>query len=157
MSEPRYDQAGTVFNVFVESPSGRRKPANETPFRSARYEVSRSRSEALAAIVKPCKQPGATSKPSRALCERQLRAAGACTGTLSDEVDRYWHCVAAGIEAGLIDEQGNRLRAFDFDRGSRSLSRLALSAPDLSSPRIVWISSRHACLIQRYTSAPGPA
>jgi hypothetical protein len=53
---------------------------------------------------------------ARALCERQLRAAGACTGPLPAEVDRYWHCVAVGIEAGLIDEQGNRLRAFDFDR-----------------------------------------
>ena len=53
---------------------------------------------------------------ARALCERQLRAAGAWTGTLSDEVDRYWHCVAAEIEAGLIDEQGDRLRPFDFDR-----------------------------------------
>jgi hypothetical protein len=49
-------------------------------------------------------------------CERLLRAVGTRTSALPSAVDRYWHCVAAEIEAGLIDEQGNRLRAFDFDR-----------------------------------------
>ena len=53
---------------------------------------------------------------ARDLCERQLRAAGTGSSALPTAVDRYWHCVAAEIEAGLIDEQGNRLRAFDFDR-----------------------------------------
>ena len=53
---------------------------------------------------------------ARDLCERQLRAAGTGTRSLLTAVDRYWHCVAAEIEAGLIDEQGNRLRPFDANR-----------------------------------------
>ena len=44
---------------------------------------------------------------ARDLCERQLRAAGAGASALSTAVDRYWHCIAAEIEAGLIDEHGN--------------------------------------------------
>ena len=53
---------------------------------------------------------------ARDLCERQLRAAGTGTSALPIAVDRYWHCVAAEIEAGIIDEQGNRLQAYDADR-----------------------------------------
>lgn len=53
---------------------------------------------------------------ARDLCERQLRAAGTDATALPAAVDRYWHCVAAEIEAGLIDEQGNRLRPCDASR-----------------------------------------
>lgn len=53
---------------------------------------------------------------ARDLCERQMRAAGTPIGVLSATVDRYWHCVAAEIEAGLIDEQGHRLRPYDGER-----------------------------------------
>lgn len=53
---------------------------------------------------------------ARDLCERQLRTAGTGASALPTAVDRYWHCVAAEIEAGLIDEQGNRLRPFDCDK-----------------------------------------
>lgn len=38
------------------------------------------------------------------------------TSALPTAVDRYWHCVAAKIEAGLIDEQGSRLLPTDADR-----------------------------------------
>ncbi|TVR85021.1 MAG: hypothetical protein EA405_00005 [Rhodospirillales bacterium] len=53
---------------------------------------------------------------ARDLCERQLRAAGIATSALPTAVDRYWHCVAAEIETGVIDEQGNRLQPHDADR-----------------------------------------
>ena len=53
---------------------------------------------------------------ARDLCERRLRAAGTGTSALPMSVDRYWHCVAAKIEAGLIDEQGHHLLPYDADR-----------------------------------------
>lgn len=53
---------------------------------------------------------------ARAVCERELRATGMGTNVLPTAVDRYWHCVAAEIESGLIDERGNRLRPHDADR-----------------------------------------
>lgn len=52
---------------------------------------------------------------ARDLCESQLRAAGTGASALPTAVDRYWHCIAAEIETGLIDDQDNRLRPFDFD------------------------------------------
>jgi len=52
---------------------------------------------------------------ARALCAQELRAAGTGETELPAAVDRYWHCIAAAIEAGLIDEPGNRLRACDAD------------------------------------------
>ena len=53
---------------------------------------------------------------ARNLCERIYRRVGTSDGELPSAVDRYWHCVAAEIEAGLIDEQGSRLQPFDIDR-----------------------------------------
>jgi hypothetical protein len=41
---------------------------------------------------------------ARAICERDLRRAGAPEISLAADVDRYWHCVAAQIEACLIDD-----------------------------------------------------
>jgi hypothetical protein len=40
---------------------------------------------------------------ARALCERQLRAMATAPEDASPLVDRYWHRLAAEIEAGLID------------------------------------------------------
>lgn len=53
---------------------------------------------------------------ARELCERRLQAAEADTRALAIAVDRCWHCVAAEIEAGLIDEQGDSKRPYDADR-----------------------------------------
>lgn len=53
---------------------------------------------------------------ARVLCERQLRMVGTDSRTLAAAVDKYWHCVAAELEAGLIDERGNRLCPHDADR-----------------------------------------
>jgi hypothetical protein len=51
---------------------------------------------------------------ARAVCERPMRAAGAPENELLAVVDRYWHCVAAAIEAELIDPSGQLLLPFDF-------------------------------------------
>jgi hypothetical protein len=52
---------------------------------------------------------------SRALCERELQAAGISADQMPKAIDRYWHCVAAEIEAGLVDCEGRRLSPFDFN------------------------------------------
>ena len=59
---------------------------------------------------------------ARALCERELRAMSKSPEDVSPAVDRHWHCVAAEIEAGLIDTAGNRLVPFDLDT-SRNADR----------------------------------
>ncbi len=41
---------------------------------------------------------------ARAICERDLRRAGTAEINLPAGVDRYWHCVAAQIEAGFMDD-----------------------------------------------------
>lgn len=51
---------------------------------------------------------------ARAICERQFKVYDAADiPRLGTEVDRYWHCVAAELEAGLIDENGDRLPEAD--------------------------------------------
>jgi hypothetical protein len=52
---------------------------------------------------------------ARAVCAEQLVRGGAPIRDLAADVDRYWHCIAAQIEAGIFDESGRRLRPFDFD------------------------------------------
>lgn len=52
---------------------------------------------------------------ARALCERQLRAIATVTDDVTPLVDRYWHCIAAELEAGIIDTNGERLKPFDFE------------------------------------------
>ena len=32
-------------------------------------------------------------------------------------IDRYWHCVAAELEAGLIDDVGDPIPQYDLDKG----------------------------------------
>jgi len=53
---------------------------------------------------------------ARAICERQIKIHDAAdTQRLGAEVDRYWHCVAAELEAGLIDENGDLVPESDPD------------------------------------------
>jgi len=52
---------------------------------------------------------------ARTLCERELRAISSVAEDLSPLVDRYWHCVAAELEAGLIDTNGDRLVPYEFE------------------------------------------
>jgi hypothetical protein len=51
---------------------------------------------------------------ARALCERQLLDMAVVAEDAAAGVDRYWHCVAAELEAGLIDANGKRLSPFNF-------------------------------------------
>ena len=63
--------------------------------------------------------PGPTSniEPlARAICESQLRPVATSETQLAADVDRYWHCIAAQIEAGLIDDEGRPVDR-DIDRG----------------------------------------
>ena len=53
---------------------------------------------------------------ARHICAQQLGRARILPDELRSAVDRYWPCVAAEIEAGLIDESGNLL-PHDFERG----------------------------------------
>jgi hypothetical protein len=43
---------------------------------------------------------------ARDICAKQLARHGGCGAELAVNVDRYWHCVAAELEAGLIDDIG---------------------------------------------------
>jgi len=53
---------------------------------------------------------------ARDICLRRLGHAGTSRDALRSEVNRYWHCIAAELEAGIIDESDNRLLPFYFDR-----------------------------------------
>jgi hypothetical protein len=50
---------------------------------------------------------------ARAICERQIKVHNADTQLLGAGVDRYWHCVAAELDAGLIDENGDLVPVAD--------------------------------------------
>ena len=52
---------------------------------------------------------------ARDICSKQLAHVGISDAELAADVDRYWHCVAAQLESGQIDEVGNRLNKFDLD------------------------------------------
>ncbi len=66
---------------------------------------------------------------ARALCEQQLLAMAVSDKDAAAGVDRYWHCVAADIEAGLIDTAGNRLVPFDFDTSQNAYRDWCLRHP----------------------------
>ncbi len=53
---------------------------------------------------------------ARDICLKQLSHAGFGGAELAADVDRYWHCVAAQLELGQIDETGNRVTAFDLEK-----------------------------------------
>jgi RNA-binding protein YhbY len=59
---------------------------------------------------------------ARALCERQLLDMSVVAEKAAAGVDRYWHCVAAEIEAGLIDRAGKRLVPFNFQSTQEAYS-----------------------------------
>ena len=71
---------------------------------------------------------------ARDLCERELRAVGTAEDALTPAVDRYWHCIAAEIEAGLLDEAGSRLLPFDHQRGLEAYRDWRCRHPDYRVP-----------------------
>lgn len=54
---------------------------------------------------------------ARELCFKQLLHQGGRSAVPTADVDRYWHCVAAELEAGLIDDTGNPKPNINLDRG----------------------------------------
>ena len=52
---------------------------------------------------------------ARDICSKQLSpfATGA---KLAADVNRFWHCTAAQLESGQIDETGKRVVEFNFDK-----------------------------------------
>ncbi len=51
---------------------------------------------------------------ARDICSKQLSRFGGAE--LAADVDRYWHCVAAQLEVGQIDETGNQVTAFNLEK-----------------------------------------
>ena len=53
---------------------------------------------------------------ARDICAKNLSRHG-CTGAaLANDFDRYWHCVAAQLESGEIDEAGNQVAKFGLEK-----------------------------------------
>jgi hypothetical protein len=53
---------------------------------------------------------------ARDICHRQLFRPGMLAWEIAADVDRYWHCVAAQLESGQIDETGKQLEDFNLDQ-----------------------------------------
>lgn len=73
---------------------------------------------------------------ARDICARQM--ASTCTDSeeLSAAVDRYWHCVAAQLEAGEIDETGSALVPFDIDQSREAYRDWRRRHPSYEVPDI---------------------
>ena len=54
---------------------------------------------------------------ARDICSKQLASHNHCGADLAANVDSYWHCVAAELEAGLIDDNGDLLPERSFVEG----------------------------------------
>ena len=75
---------------------------------------------------------------ARDICAKQLSRHGAAGAELAADVDRYWHCVAAGLEAGLVDDAGEPLP---------SVSRVIAQSG-------VWLLNQAATRLTSVTSIP---
>ena len=54
---------------------------------------------------------------AREICSQQMAETGLRDAELDAAVDRYWHCVAAELESGQIDEAGNPVKNFNPEKG----------------------------------------
>jgi hypothetical protein len=70
---------------------------------------------------------------ARDICARDLQRAGIPEASLAAEVDRYWHCVAAQIEAALIDDN-NELMSHDLETGLAAHRDWRARHPDYTIP-----------------------
>ncbi len=52
---------------------------------------------------------------ARDICAKQIAHTCADAEEISAAVDQYWHCVAAQLESGEIDENGKKLFPFDLE------------------------------------------
>lgn len=53
---------------------------------------------------------------ARAVCARLYAVHSSAGASLDATIDRHWHVVAARIEAGLIDDDGNDILPVDTER-----------------------------------------
>jgi len=67
---------------------------------------------------------------ARDICAKQLSYHSGCGAKLATNVDRYWHCVAAELEAGLIDDSGNPMPEPDFDKSLEAYRDWCLRHPE---------------------------
>ena len=67
---------------------------------------------------------------AREICTKQLSHHGGYGADLTTDIDRYWHCVAAELEAGLIDDSGNPMPKPNFDRGLEAYRDWCLRHPE---------------------------
>ncbi len=54
---------------------------------------------------------------ARDICSKKLSSHAHGGADLAADVDRYWHCVAAELEAGLLDDSGNPVPNINLDMG----------------------------------------
>lgn len=54
---------------------------------------------------------------ARNICLRQLSGFNTNGSELTADVNRYWHCTAAQLESGQIDDTGNPLKNFSHEEG----------------------------------------
>jgi hypothetical protein len=54
---------------------------------------------------------------ARAICARQIAKACASPSDLTTDVDRLWGCVAAELEAGLINDDGRLVKNYTVEQG----------------------------------------
>jgi hypothetical protein len=59
---------------------------------------------------------------ARDICSKQLSRHADSGADLATDVDRYWHCVAAELEAGLIGDGGIPMPGQDFRDGLEAYS-----------------------------------
>lgn len=72
---------------------------------------------------------------ARDICTKQLSHPGRSTTKLAADVDRYWHCVAAELEAGLIDDAGGRLQTSNLNAGLEAYRDWRQRHPERGSTR----------------------
>jgi hypothetical protein len=53
---------------------------------------------------------------ARNICTKQLLRFDSNRIAIACKIDRYWHCVAAQLESGEIDEAGDRMAEFDHEK-----------------------------------------
>ena len=72
---------------------------------------------------------------ARDICAKQLARYGGRGAEHAGDVDRFWHCVAAELEAGLIDDTGNTVPERGIEDGIAAYRDWCLRHPE-SRPTI---------------------